>query len=111
MKKVTGTVTAWLSKHSMVTPKELAAAKPEIVGNLVYFNGDRDWSGEGYTRVGAAEITVELIEGDELIANKVAALRAEKTAIRAEATAKETEIEGQIQNLLAITYQPGEVAL
>lgn len=100
--EVTATVTAYVSPHSSLSPADLA--KPGSVSNLTFWGKHMDDSAAkmGYTKVGTAQITVTLIEQNELIANKIEALKGEAAGIRAEATAKCTRIEKQIQNLLCI---------
>ncbi len=60
----------------------------------------------GWTFAGEAEITLQLVDHKALVENKVEALKAEVKSIKAEATMKVTQIERQIQTLLAITYEP-----
>lgn len=99
MATVTTKTKAWLTKYSATTPQQLAAGKTD---GLIY--SDADMTSEGWSVVGEAEITVTLFSHDQLIANKVDALRAEAKSVRAAATARVTQIESQIQNLLAISF-------
>jgi hypothetical protein len=103
--KVTAKVHAYLPKSSDLTPQELQTEKG--VNRMTFFaSNDKYWSEMGYTYVGPAEVTVEVPDLREMVENKVAALREEMAATRAKATARCTEIESQIQNLLAIEYTP-----
>lgn len=96
--EVTFETKAWLSKHNRAGMKELRT--PEGASSLFYSDGD--YSSDGDTLVGTATVTLTLHDDRLIVENKVAALRAEATNIRAEATAKCTRIEGQIQQLLCI---------
>jgi hypothetical protein len=58
-----------------------------------------------WTLIGDAEITVHVADRKTILANKVEALKEEAKSIRSEAHKKCVEIEEQIQNLLAITYE------
>jgi len=105
MKTVTVETKAWITGYSSLTPADLENGR---VAGLIYT--DADMKSDGWTLVGTATITVSLVDKDTLIQNKVAALREEAKAIRADATEKVTRIEGQIQNLLAISYTATEAA-
>lgn len=108
MTTVTATTKAWLNSCSDVTPQQLANPKPAVIDQIFYAN--HDMKSVGWTLIGEANITITFINQDELIGNKVAALRAEAVNIRAEATAKCTRIEDQINQLLCLEFTPaGEV--
>lgn len=101
--KVTSTALAFVSPHSSLSPTDLA--KPENIAELTFgrVGGSADyWISSGYTQVGTAEITVELIDREQMVSNKIAALREQAASIRAKATAECTKIEGQIQQLLCL---------
>jgi hypothetical protein len=100
--KVTGTIGAYISPHCSLAPADLE--KPESFPRLSFIDSGtaKYYLSQGYTHVGTAAISVELLDRDALVASKIAALREESAAIRAEATAKVTRIEGQIQQLLCI---------
>lgn len=103
--KVTAQMHAYLDKHSTVAPEELQTEAG--IRRLSFFSNASDyWAEQGYTYIGAAEVTVEVPDLRTIVDNKVAALRTEAVAIRAEASAKVTAIEGRIQNLLAIECSP-----
>lgn len=104
--KTTATLKALLGPHSYITPDKLAT--PEAVPAMLFVSegGDRYFIEQGYTHIGTATIEVNVFDQKEIVANKVDALREEIKATRAKATAKCTEIEGQIQSLLAIEYTP-----
>lgn len=103
MRTIEMDLTAWIAEHSRITPQDLATSKRL---NLYYLQPERDMSGSGWARVGSARVIVTLNDEKDIFAAKVDALRKEKDKILGDAQAKATEIEGKIQNLLAITYQP-----
>jgi hypothetical protein len=103
MATITGKTKVWMSKYSSVTPRELEAGTAKVEA---FFYTNTDMHDSGYTYVGDAELTVTTFEPKTIIANKVEALKEEAKSIRAEAHMKCTRIEEQIQNLLAITYEP-----
>lgn len=106
--KITTTMYAHIQPGSTVMPQDLQTEKG--VRSLAFFRDhDKYWAEQGYTYVGVAEVTVEVPDLRELVDHKVEALRQQEVSIRAEATAKCTAIEGQIQNLLAIEYTSAPV--
>lgn len=105
MRTITGTIGAYIT--GSLGPADLIGDPCQVLNNLSYFN----YSGMenyGWARVGTATITVEIEDEQQLIRNKIDALKSEKNAILGEAQAKATEIDGKINNLLAITYVPEE---
>jgi hypothetical protein len=100
MKTVTMKTKAWITATSSLSPKDLLEGKS--LDRLHFSN--HDMLSAGWTFAGDAELTVTVPDEKTLIDNKVKALREEAKTIRAEATAQVTRIEGQIQNLLAITH-------
>lgn len=102
---VTAAMKAWLPSHSFTSPTDLLAGK---IDGLFYSNADM--ASSGWTEVGSASITLELIDTRAMIDNKVEALKQEGAAIRAEAYQKTMRIDEQIRNLLAISYDAPEVA-
>ena len=61
----------------------------------------------GYAVIGTAEITVTLNDTDTIIGDKIVALRAEAKKVQADATKRCTDIESQVQQLLAIPMDTG----
>ena len=102
--KITTEAMAFLSNDSTTTLADLRT--PEGAQRLAFFTCDM--SKYGYLFVGKAQITVEFPNEKELIENAVASLREQSAHIRAEAFAKCNAIDGQIQQLLAIEYQPSD---
>ena len=66
-----------------------------------------DMSAYGYTVVGTAEIIVTMNDSDQIISDKIDALRAEAKQVQADAYKHCTEIERKVQELLAITMDAG----
>ena len=99
---ITHKTKAWITSHSDIGPQELAHAK---VAEELNYTSHMGMVKQGWTVVGDAEITIMLVDQDTLVQNKVQALREELKTVRAEAQLKETKLESQIQNLLAISYE------
>lgn len=102
---ITGTTKAWITEHSTARPEHLAEGDPRLVKWLAY--SDMDMGTEGWVLVGKAQITIDLPSLDEVVTNQVAALRQQITNVRAEAENKATQLERQVQQLLAITMETG----
>ena len=103
---VTGTTKVWLPEYAInIGPKELA--DPRVVSRLAY--SDSEMKSMGWTLLGTAEIKLTLVGDREIVENRVDSLRAEQKKVVADAQKKSTEIERQIQTLLAIAYE-GEAA-
>lgn len=100
--KITFQTKAWISEYNTATPEQLRT--PEGAASLYY--SASDLSTHGHTFAGNATITLDLLDDRNLVDNKVATLREQAVSIRAEATAKCTRIEGQINQLLAIENSP-----
>ena len=98
---------AWLSPHHRIEGLFDQEAN-RILPYLSYSVGGPDtqcWERKsGYTYVGKATVSVDMGGRDDIVAAKVAGLKAEKQEVLATAQAKATEIDGQIQKLLAITF-------
>jgi hypothetical protein len=103
--KVTGEGHAYIGQYCTLTPQDLQEGKG--LCELSFFSTKAEGREErGYTYIGPATVTVEVPDLRGLVDSKVEALRKQAVAIRAKATAECTEIESQIQNLLAIEYTP-----
>jgi hypothetical protein len=96
------TAGVYLYSSSCVGPADLVDGVG--AGGLAFFSADKDMRPYGYTLIGTAEITMQIVGTDELVQNKVEALRAEKSKVIGDAQNRATEIERQIQTLLAITH-------
>ena len=103
MTNITGKLKAWLPEYSSLRPDQIDT--PEAIEQMVFTKHDmRD---SGWTYVGEAIIAIDVIlSPEQLIASKIETLREKQKKIRAEAEEHSRQIEGLIQNLLAITYTP-----
>ena len=103
---VTANMTAWAGQYNPHAPKDYAT-KPgeELLKFLLFDTADSKSFGAGYSLVGTATVTLTIADQDTLIASKVEALKVEKAQTLAEAQAKATRLESQIQQLLAITHE------
>lgn len=102
--KITTKRYAFLPKASRVTPDQLQTEHGTVELSFMAFR--EGWEKYGYTYVGEAEVTIEIPDVRTLVENKIAALQEEAAEIRAKATKACTEIDGLIQNLLAIEFTP-----
>ena len=99
MTTITGQIEAWIPEY--VSPDQLHGERA-----LHYMTfADCDMSGHGYSRAGVATVSVEIADKDDLIANKVDALRSQVQKVRADAQMEANRIEDKIQQLLAITNE------
>lgn len=110
-KTVKATTIAWLVDSSWRANEFAEAIKSgdegKMVGCLAFSSNEGMGTGStAWTRIGSAEITVEVVKEDEIVTNMVAALRHQQQAVRADAEVKANGIERQIQQLLAITNEP-----
>jgi hypothetical protein len=102
--KITTTATAWITPHCSLSPEQiLNPTGDQLVREVVFI--DLDMSTHGYTKIGKATIEFDLIDRNEMIDNKVAALRAELQTVKADAQVKVQRLEDQLQSLLAITNE------
>jgi len=103
---IEGQIDAWITEHSasFIGPKEIAEGSDEMLVRCLSYS-TYDMSASGWTKVGTARIEITLKGNDQIIAGKVDALQALKTKTLADAQLKVTEIEAQIQTLLAITCE------
>lgn len=101
MKTITATTKAWLTSYA--GPDDLTGTQDRAIEALAYH--PRDMNSSGWTYAGQATITVELVDNDTLILNKVSALRSELQTVRANAEIEAGNLEAKIQKLLAITNE------
>lgn len=103
MKQITSTATAWIPTHETI---RLLEQEPDrVIGDLAYAHPSQDMTTSGWISIGTAEITVTVNDHEALLKTQINALREAQRAIEAEASAKSTRIEQQIQSLLAIVYE------
>lgn len=105
MPTITGKAIAVLSSYGRLNEDGLPSGVNVPSYIAVKEDGDyRTWTEDGWTIIGEAEIILHVVSKEELIANKVSALRQEVKKTTAEATRKVTQLEGQINDLLAIGF-------
>ena len=102
---ITGTTKAWLTENSAAGPQDIAEGNPQLIQAAAY--SMHDMTSAGWVLVGTAEVTLTVDDMDTVVTNQVAALRAQITNVRAEAENKATQLERQVQQLLAITLDSG----
>lgn len=98
-----GTLIAWITSDWNAEGAMSGDSKQVLQSvHLTHIDG---MESSGWVRAGTARVEVTLIDKTEMVENKVESLKAQKTSILAEAQMKVTQIEEQIQKLLAITYE------
>jgi len=103
MSNITGTLKAWLPDHCNLSPEQVGT--PAALESLVFTR--HDMRGSGWTYVGEATITVDLVlTTEQLVASKIETLKVQQDRVRAEAQERVNHLEGMIQNLMAISYTP-----
>jgi hypothetical protein len=100
---ITTEVFAIASPYSRITPEDLRSG--DIGSQLLYSTGDMS-SADGYIVVGKGTVTVELHSVSDVTANQVAVLRKQVEQVQAQAQAKVDQLQDQIRNLQALTYEP-----
>lgn len=102
---ITNTFNVYASEYCTLTPQEMHTADSAKVADALQV-WPTSWGRQaGYSLVGTAEVTMTLHDMDAVISNKVESLKEEKQRVIADAQAKATKLESQIQQLLAITYE------
>jgi hypothetical protein len=104
MKKVSGTTKAWLNKYSNIS---MEGNTDKVIIDKLSFSVS-DMSSHGWTYVGNAKITLELLEDDAILNSKISTLKVKKQKIQADAFVQANEIDEEIQKLLSITDKSGE---
>lgn len=94
-------VFAAIPEHQLSQLSQRDLHNPEKVGRALSFT-QFDMTSMGYTNLGAVEIEVELPPPEQIVEKVVVMLRSKASKVRADATAEVTEIEGKINQLLAI---------
>ena len=101
MKTITAKTTAYLTEYSELGPDDLRTDPEGFVQGASF--SKHDMAKAGWTRIGEATVTIEIIDEDELIAAKVDALRGELNSVTAKAYMEAARIESKINKLLALT--------
>lgn len=93
-----------LSPYSLLKANDVQGATDEQLATWLSFSSKVP---EDSTHVGTAEITVTLHDHKEIVTSQVAALQQRKKHIQAEAQKHITNLEHQIQSLLALENNHG----
>ena len=99
MRTVTGKTKAWITQYT--DPERLKGNDEAVVGAIHI--SPADMKSSGWTCVGEATVTIELVDENTLVANKVESLKKELQTVRAEAQRQVNDLEDKLQKLLAIT--------
>lgn len=103
-REITTTSKAWITNYSDIGPHNIME---QPANRFAFTDPNSDMKSAGWTEIGEATITIKVTFNEEqMVANKVATLRAQVSKLRAEAEFEATRLEDQIQKLLAITYTP-----
>ncbi len=106
-RRIKGQTNVWLTGTSRWDIEKLQTTAS--VGDFWY--GDGDMSDIGWMKVGTAEFDVLITtDNTSIVKAQVDTLKQQAQKIRAEAEVKANEIENEIRNLLAITYEPEAAA-
>lgn len=101
--KITQQITAWLSSKSPAAIACLADPNKADLSDLVYTNLDMSYS--GWIRIGAATITLEIVDRDTITRAAVGALEEKIEEVKAKASAAINELQGQINSLAALPME------
>jgi len=91
---------AYLSKYRDIADVANGECLPQIIAG----NESSYYEQQGYSLIGTATVTVELHTEDQIMAAKLAALKEQLQAVRAENQQRENAILDQISKLQAIDY-------
>lgn len=98
MKTITATVPAFIT-NNLDTPENMLTRDPiDAVSSMGYYKSPID----GWVQVGLAEVTVTLFDNSSFVSTKIEMLNKAKVKVQADCELALTQIEGQIQSLLAI---------
>jgi hypothetical protein len=95
---------AYIGPYCNVKLHELKDTKPEQLMMLSYLKTDLQ-PGNGYTLVGSVIGTLNLLPVADVAEDRIALLKQRQQELRAKSEAEVTRLEGEIQSLLAISYE------
>jgi hypothetical protein len=101
----TVTLYAKLPKWAGIKAHEMRAIDPKRLANALMYTSESKCYVADTLCVGTAEVTVHLYPADQFAETAVKNLREQQSAIRAAAEVAANDIERQIQQLLAITFE------
>jgi hypothetical protein len=100
MRTLTATTKVFASEYSGIGPKELVEWTDEQLADRMIYS--RSGNMDGWTQIGTATVSVELLESEQVIACAVESLKAELQKTLADAEVKANMIREKIQNLLCL---------
>ena len=100
MRTLTATTKVFASEYSGIGPKELVEWTDEQLADRMIYSRSGDM--DGWTQIGTATVSVELLESEQVIACAVESLKAELQKTLADAEVKANMIREKIQNLLCL---------
>lgn len=106
--KIHGKVKAWMRTYTFDTPDSMAKRR-QNVAELTYASEETDLSKHNFVAVGEADIEVTLDSPTEIVKSQINNLQEQIKGVRAQSQMQVTQLEAQIQNLLAIEYTPAKV--
>jgi len=100
-KQAKGTVNVWLPSGAYTKPSDLHKLDDERLVASVFFQ-NADMSSVGWTRVGTADVIINLDDCKTVTANQVAILQSQLKEMRAEHQQAQNRLTKRINSLLAI---------
>lgn len=100
MRTLTAETKVFASEYSGIGPKELVEWTDEQLADRMIYS--RSGNMDGWTQIGTATVSVELLESEQVIACAVEGLKAELQKTLADAEVKANMIREKIQNLLCL---------
>ncbi len=105
-RKIAFETKAWFT-GSWQKPQDVVELDERALQSVTAFS-TADMESNGWFQIGRARIVIEFFPLASAIEKKIDALQAERQRLRANTEATCTRIEGEIQNLLALSYTPKE---
>lgn len=104
----TAPINVWISQYSRHDADSLQTV--DNVRDVSLLDPGFDFSDSGYTKIGTGTVTVEIASRDEIITDKVGALRAELERDRADSQVRQNTLIRKISELEALTFDAPEAA-
>ena len=99
----------YLTQYSRLQGKDLHAQTAEQLAEGTHLSSSPDMSGDGWVKVGEAQVQFALYPRADVVADLVAGYREQITKTHAAAGAVVLRLEGQINSLLCIEGAASEV--
>ena len=100
--KLSGKLAAWLTASWDIKDVLEEPIAEVALSKMVFVPVGRDYTNLGWIRIGSADISATLESYDKTVQAKIEALRTEQITVRVQAEKRVNDLEGQIQNLLAL---------